>query len=110
MLSLFIVAQDSKAVGVLEPNSYALKRFEEVILNAQAEESDDLQERLIELRAKLLLAERDLSLMERESEDQGTEPPKPFLKKAARAKVDHFQQLLKDAEAKTLAQRKKKKR
>lgn len=101
-----------KNVELIRPESYAIRRFNEIVEAAQNSKPDSLQERIIRERALLKLAETRLNeyrnpLNTDEPETEETPAESPSLEKSLRARVDHHFKVLKRLEKKALKQKRK---
>ncbi len=88
------------------PENPAVKRFQEVIESNLKNEAGDIQETLINLRARLALAEkrRDEIVAQQAAEDQ---PKKPQSLKSIQAEIDHYNKLISGKEMQVLREKKK---
>lgn len=98
-------------VELIPNQDYSIRRFAEVVEDAVEAEELTPQEKLIALRAKLVIAERELDEMEQKRElastpQQREEAPKVVHLRAAKAKVDHYKISIKQMEKMVLNQKK----
>ena len=87
-----LLAQSDDTTRLVKPDAYAIKRFEEVVEAGRAEENLSPQERLISLRARLVIAERKLEDL------SSSTNPRASQMKAANARVDYFRKRVSDLE------------
>lgn len=102
-LGLFLVSQEEDpAVSFVPADSYAIRRFAEVIEDFQTSEQMSLREKLIQRRAKLLLTEQHLDELDHPMDPavEGTIGlSKESMKKALEALADHLTKEIRRLEA-----------
>ncbi|MBN8554499.1 MAG: hypothetical protein J0L93_03560 [Deltaproteobacteria bacterium] len=112
-LALFLTVISStppSKVEIVRPETYAVKRFGEIVSNFQDRDELSPQEELISSRARLMIAQRKLS--ELQSPPRKTDGKsdvkidkgemREVRMKAARAEIDHYQHLVSRLEQKIL--------
>ncbi len=113
--ALWTLAQlvsQSPSVEIVSPENYSVKRFQEVVAENLGNSAETPEEKLIEARARLVVAERRLqelrnALDNPSKESPKEEPPKPQALKAAEARVDHYRIKIAELEKKTLKEKRR---
>ena len=103
----------SAQLEIVSTQDYATRRFAEVISTAVAAQDANPQERLIALRARLVIAERQFSELKTKrtnakSSQEKEESPKIVHIRAAESRVDHFQLKISQLEREILKAQSKK--
>lgn len=107
-----LLAAGPKQVEIVPSEDYSTRRFAEVVATALETENLTPQERLISLRAKLVIAERQLQDLQNRREtakspQEHEEAPKIVHLRAAMARVDHYKLKISELEKSILAGQKK---
>lgn len=92
---------DKGSVEIIRPESYSIRRFQEIIQNANLTEEHTSQEQLISMRARLIIARQKLQDLKTRSAQQqlsANQNEAPQIKevhiRAAQAQVDHYAKLV----------------
>lgn len=100
---LLYLTGDIPSAELVRPDAYAIKRFEEVIEQSQKQAEEAPEERLIALRAQLVIAERNMADLKKGN--PGSEAAKPQALRAAQARIDYYQKDIDRFEAKILKEK-----
>jgi len=99
---------------LVDPQSYAIKRFQEVVSSSVGNEPKTIQERLISDRAHLVIVERELEAAISNQNDPNSVPSekseaavKPQMAKALKARVDYYRKRIAALEERLLHDKKK---
>lgn len=113
MLSVifFLICQQESESTVGEwknPTDPSVKRFQEVIESYLQNQFDSEQENLINLRARLAIAERQRdNIQSGKNQDEQLKLKKPQQLKALQAEIDHYNKIISSIEAQVIKEKRK---
>lgn len=111
-ISTFAADKSQGAIEIVRPESYSIRRFQEVIRQSSTDEEKSPQEELIAMRAKWVIAQQRLQDLKNRYHQQQLAPPlnesalvKEVHLRSAQAQVDHYAKLVERNEGKILKEK-----
>jgi len=107
----FIISQQNAGVPANEwksPLDPGVKRFQEVIEGYLESQPESIQETLINLRARLAIAERKTDELQTDKgQDEQVKLKKPQYLRSLQAEVEHYNKLIANIEAQVIKEKRK---